>query len=111
MLEHFARKELDREAPRTFGVQDPVLLEIVNIDDVKERDIEAPLFPIDKSKGTQIYRLDKHVYIDKEDFSETHAKGFFGLTPEQHVCLKYGPVVKLLEIVKKPNGEIDHVKV
>lgn len=51
------------------------------------------------------------MYIDREDFSENHAKGFFGLTPEQPVCLKYGPVVKLVEIVKGPNGEVLHAKV
>jgi glutaminyl-tRNA synthetase len=51
------------------------------------------------------------VYIDKEDLSEVHAKGFFGLTPEQPVCLKYGPIVKLLEVVKKADGSIDFIRV
>lgn len=55
--------------------------------------------------------MSKQVYIDQEDFAEVHSKGFFGLTPEQPVCLKYGPIVKLVEIVKKPSGEVDHVKV
>lgn len=35
LLEFFARRELDREASRTFGVLDPVLLEIVNFGDIK----------------------------------------------------------------------------
>lgn len=52
LLEHYARKELDREATRTFGVLEPVLLEIVNFEDIKQTDIEAPLFPTDKSKGS-----------------------------------------------------------
>ena len=30
LLEKFARTDLDRDAPRTFGVVDPVLLKIVN---------------------------------------------------------------------------------
>ena len=29
LLEKFARTDLDRDAPRTFGVVDPVLLKIV----------------------------------------------------------------------------------
>jgi glutaminyl-tRNA synthetase len=111
LLEFFARKEMDREAPRTFGIQDPLLLEIVNFDEIKVTDIEAPLFPTDKTRGSQIYKLGKHVYIDREDFSEVHSKVFFGLTPEQNVCLKYGPAVKFLEIVKDSNGNISHVKV
>jgi glutaminyl-tRNA synthetase len=93
LLEHYARKELDVIAPRTFGVQDPVLLEIVNFDEVANKDFEAPLFPADKTKGTQIYKLSRRVFIDEEDFSVESKKGFFGLTPEQPVCLKYGPVV------------------
>jgi glutaminyl-tRNA synthetase len=52
LLEKFARTELDREAPRTFGVMDPILLEIVNFDQVKEKKFQAPLFPIDPSKGS-----------------------------------------------------------
>ena len=34
LLENFARLELDRTAPRTFGVLEPLLLEIVNFDEV-----------------------------------------------------------------------------
>ena len=52
LLEFFARKELDREASRTFGVIDPVLIHIVNFDQVKEKVIEAPLFPTDKTRGS-----------------------------------------------------------
>jgi glutaminyl-tRNA synthetase len=95
LLEHYARKELDRDATRTFGVLDPVTLEIVNFDELTVKEFEAPLFPVDKSRGSQIYKLSRNVYIDSEDFSDEHKKGFFGLTPEQPVCLKYGPVVQL----------------
>lgn len=52
LLEHYARKELDRDAPRTFGVQDPILLEIINYDELPVKEFEAPLFPTDKSRGS-----------------------------------------------------------
>ena len=111
LLEFYARRELDRDAPRTFGVQDPILLDIVNYEELTAFDFEAPLFPSDKTRGTQIYHLGKHVYIDQEDFTEVHHQGFFGLSPQQPVCLKYGPVVQLLEVVKKADGSIDNLKV
>jgi glutaminyl-tRNA synthetase len=82
LLERFARTELDKNAPRTFGVTEPVLVEIVNFDQVKETKIEAPLFPADPSRGTRTYTLSKFVYIEAEDFSEKHVDKFFGLTPE-----------------------------
>lgn len=55
--------------------------------------------------------MTKHVYIDAEDISETHKDKFFGLTDKQPVCLRYGPVIKLLEVVKNADGSIDHAKV
>jgi glutaminyl-tRNA synthetase len=70
-------------------------LEITNLDQAKELKIEAPLFPADPTKGTQTYTLTKNVYIEAEDFSETQVDKFFGLTPSQPVCLKYGPIIKL----------------
>jgi len=52
LLEKFARTECDRLNPRTFGVLEPVLLEIVNLEAAKETKIDAALFPADPSKGT-----------------------------------------------------------
>ena len=111
LLEKFARVELDRTAPRTFGVLEPLLLEIVNFEELEVREFEANIFPGDDSKGKQTYALKKHVYIEQDDFCETHSPNFFGLTPEKKVCLKYGPVIEFVSIHKKDSGEIDHVKV
>lgn len=55
--------------------------------------------------------MTKNVYIEREDFSEAHSNKFFGLTPEQPVCLKYGPVVKLVSVEKNADGSINHLKV
>ena len=110
-LEHFARLELDRDAPRTFCVLDPVELRVVNFEEVKEKVIEAPLFPPKNDRGTKTFNLTSRIYIDAEDFSETHKTGFFGLTPEQGVQLRYGPKIKLLNIFKKTDGSIDYIDV
>ena len=111
-LEFYARKELDEHAPRTFAVTDPILLEIVNFEDVKETEIKAPLFPVQGvEKGTQTYTLTNSVYIDRQDFSEETQKGFFGLMPEQVICLRYGPFVQMEEIVKDAAGNIEKVRV
>ena len=50
LFEHFARKELDREAPRTFAVLDPVLIELTNLEG--DLEYEAPLFPTDPARGS-----------------------------------------------------------
>jgi len=98
-LEFYARKELDTCAPRTFGVTDPILLELVNFDAVKDKVIKAPLFPADPSKGTQEYIVTKNIYIEKEDFSQDTKAGFFGVMPGQVVCLRYGPFVRMVDVI------------
>ena len=81
-LEHFARKELDANAPRVFAVLEPVLLHIVNFEEIKNTSIQAPLFPSDPSRGHRTYTLTPNVYIEREDFSEVVKNGFFGIMPE-----------------------------
>lgn len=51
------------------------------------------------------------MFIEREDFSETHIDKFFGLTPEQPVCLKYGPVIKLVSVEKDAQGAVTKAKV
>lgn len=99
-LEFYARKELDASAPRTFGVTQPILLEITNFDAIKNTKIEAPLFPSNPEKGHQIYTVTKNIYIDQDDFSEDKKDSFFGVMPGQIVCLRYGPFVRMLDVVK-----------
>jgi len=112
-IEFFARKELDMNAPRTFGITEALLLEIVNYDDIpeSERTVEAVLFPANPEKGTQKYRLEKEVYIETSDFSATEQKGFFGLMPGQPAVLRYGPTVKIVEVVLNKDRSIARVKV
>lgn len=70
-IEHFARKELDAEAPRTFGITEALLLEIVNFAEIPEaeRTVEAVLFPANPERGTQKYKLESEVFIETSDFS------------------------------------------
>jgi len=90
---------------------DPILLEIVNLEEAKETKCEATIFPADPSKGKQHYTLSKYVYIENEDFLEEHNPKSYGLTPEQPVCLKYGPVIQFVSLEKNADGSIDRVKV
>jgi glutaminyl-tRNA synthetase len=112
-IEFYARKELDAEAPRTFGITEGLLLEIVNYADIPEaeRTVEAVLFPAQPERGTQKYRLESEVYIETSDFSAEEQKGFFGLMPGQPVVLRYGPTVKIVEVVRNKAGAVERVRV
>jgi glutaminyl-tRNA synthetase len=114
VLEHFARLELDETAPRTFGVADALSIEIVNFEDVAAelREVKAALFPGNKEKlETQTYKLEKDIYIDRCDFSETFDSNFFGLSPEKPTVLRYGPTIEVVGTDKDASGVVTLVKV
>ena len=98
------------KAPRTFGVLDPVLLEIINPEEAPQTEIDVKIFPSDPSKGTQRYTFSKYVYIERADFRLEHDDKFFGLSPKQPVCLRYGPFVEFVGIERQSDGS-DHIKV
>jgi len=111
LLEHHARVVLDKNASRMFAVLDPLLVEIVNLEAFEEDKVrQAPLYPVNPEKGSQSYELTRFVYIDREDFSKEHKKGFFGLSPEQNVTLRFACNVELAEVVEE-NGEVKSIKV
>jgi glutaminyl-tRNA synthetase len=110
-LEHHVRKELDVCAPRTFMVLDPIKVVLTNFDDKEEEDVEVPIFPNDKTKGNQIYKLCKNIFIDQSDFKDAEPiKGFWGLCRKQVVCLKYAHHIELEEVVYDSNNKVDHIK-
>lgn len=112
LLEFVAREELNESAPRTFAVLDPVELEIINYDDIVEKQVEACIFPPDKTKGVNMLKVTPHIYVDRADFSEDETKkGFFGIMKGQVVCLRYGPFIMMEEIVKRADGSIEKVRV
>lgn len=110
-LEFYAREELNATAPRTFAVLDPIEIEIVNFDAIQEREIEQPIFPDDKSKGSQILKLTPSIYVDKSDFSAEVKKGYYGIMPGQPVILRYGPKIILERVVTNAAGEVEKVLV
>jgi glutaminyl-tRNA synthetase len=55
--------------------------------------------------------LTKNVYIESDDFSAEKKDGFFGVMPDQVVCLRYGPFIKMTSVVRGPDGKIVKVLV
>ena len=108
LLEHFIRKELDETASRTFCVLEPVRIVITNVPAEYHLRIEAPLFPT-KDQGTRTIYFTKEVFIDRADFSEVDRKGFWGLSPSNVVIMRYGPHVRMQDVVRRADGSVDYV--
>jgi glutaminyl-tRNA synthetase len=105
-LEFCIRKDLDQKSPRTMAVLDPLMVVITNMEEEEVREVEAPLFPSDPSKGTQTYTLSKRLFIERSDFKASAPQNFFGLTGKQMAILKYGFMICLEKIFYKDGSSI-----
>jgi len=108
-LEFSIRDDLNKKVPRVMCVLDPLKVTIVNYEGSEE--IEASYYPHDVPKeGSRKLPFAKEIYIDGADFEENPPKGYFRLTPEQAVRLKYAYIIKCKEIIKDTNGNIVEIK-
>jgi len=108
-LEFCIRDDLNTKVPRVMAVLDPLKVTITNHEGAEE--IEASYYPHDVPKeGSRILPFSKEIYIDRADFSEAPEKGYFRLTPEQSVRLKYAYIISFEEAIKDAQGNIVEIK-
>ncbi len=108
-LEFSIRDDLNTKVPRVMCVINPLKITIENYEGDEE--IEASYYPHDIPKeGTRKLPFSKEIYIDRDDFSENPPKGYFRLTPDQPVRLKYAYIIACEEIIKDTEGNIIELK-
>ncbi len=108
-LEFAIRDDLNTKVPRVMCVINPLKVTIINYEGSEE--IEASYYPHDVPKeGTRKLPFSKEIYINKDDFSENPPKGYFRLTPNQPVRLKYAYIITCQEVIKDANGDIIEIK-
>ena len=108
------RDDLDPKAPRAMAVLDPVELRLTNWADIfgsesHREDCHAPVHPQHAELGERRFRLGPQVWIERDDFAEVPAKGFFRLFPGNRVRLKYGYIVECTGCEKDASGRITAV--
>ena len=118
-LEGCLRETLDVSAPRAMAVLDPIRLIITNWDEVMGGgsnalpgvldDCTAPVHPHLPDLGKRQFKIGREVWIERTDFEETPAKGFFRLFPGNRVRLKYGHVVECTGCSKNADGSVAQV--
>ena len=98
-----------------MAVLDPVQLRLGNWAALFGGDPEhlepclAPVHPQRPELGTRHFSLGPEVWIERDDFAEAPAKGFFRLFPGNRVRLKYGYVVECSGCEKDAAGRITAV--
>ena len=109
MLEHFVREDLNRRAPRVMAVLRPLKLVIDNYLEGQSEECDAVNNPEDPSAGARKVPFSRVLYIEQDDFREVPPKGYFRLSPEREVRLRYGYFVKCTNVVKNGDGEVVEV--
>lgn len=108
-LEFAIRDDLNTKVPRVMCVMHPLKVTIENYEG--EEEIQAPYYPHDVPKeGSRKLPFSREIYIDREDFSEHPPKGYFRLTPDQPVRLKYAYIIACKEVIKDSSGNIVEIK-
>ncbi|MDP3743717.1 MAG: glutamine--tRNA ligase/YqeY domain fusion protein [Methylotenera sp.] len=106
ILEDSMREVLNIDAERRIAVLDPVKLVIDNYPEGTSEDCFAPNHPLKPELGKRTVQLSKELWIEREDFMEVPSKGFFRLTPDGMVRLRYGYVVKCTGCEKDADGNV-----
>jgi glutaminyl-tRNA synthetase len=109
ILEDCMREVLNQSAERRIAVLDPIKLVIDNYPENQTEDCFAPNHPLKPELGKRVVPLTKELWIEREDFMETPPKGYFRLTPDGMVRLRYGYVVKCTGFEKDAAGNVTTV--
>ncbi len=106
------REDLENKAPRAMAVIDPVKLKLTNwsaLFDAPTAACHAPANPHLPDAAPRSFSLGPELWIERDDFAEAPAKGFFRLFPGNKVRLKYGYIVECTGCEKDANGAITAV--
>ncbi|MDH5480124.1 MAG: glutamine--tRNA ligase/YqeY domain fusion protein [Nitrosomonas sp.] len=109
VLEDCLREDLNESAPRRVVVLKPLKLIIDNYPEDQEEDCFAPNHPKKPEWESRIVPLSKTIYIERDDFMEEPAKGYFRLSPGAEVRLRYAYIVKCVAVDKNAAGDIEAI--
>ncbi len=103
LLEHTVREDLNRRAPRAMAVLRPLRVVIDNYPEGQVEELEAVNNPEEPGMGTRKVPFSRILCIEQEDFREDPPPKFFRLAPGREVRLRYGYVIKCVDVVKDSN--------
>lgn len=109
LLEHAVREDLNKIAPRVFGVLNPLKLIITNYPADKVEEMEVVNNPEDESMGSRMVPFCNELYIEQDDFMEEPPNKYFRLAPGREVRLKGAYIIKCESVKKNDDGSIAEV--
>lgn len=108
-LEHCLREDLNMKARRVMAVLNPVKLIITNYPEGVTENFDTENNPNRPEDGTRNITFSRELWIERDDFAEEPAKGYFRLFPGNEVRLKTTYIVKCTGCKKDPEGNLVEV--
>lgn len=109
LLEYAIREDLNKRAPRVFGVLKPLKVIITNYPEGITENVKLINNPEDETRGSRPVPFTREVYIEQDDFMENPPHNFFRLAPGQEVRLKGAYIIKCRNFKKNEAGEVTDV--
>jgi len=109
LLEYAIREDLNKRAPRVFGVLRPLKVIITNCPDPLVEQMEIENNPEDETHGKRLVPFSREIFIEQDDFMENPPHKFFRLAPGQEVRLKGAFIIKCTGVIKNDAGVITEV--
>lgn len=106
MLEACVREDLNKKAPRTMAVLDPIKLVVDNYPEELTETFEVEVNPEDPSMGTRMVEFSKYLYIEREDFREEAPNKYKRMVPGREIRLKGAYYVTATGCEKDEDGNI-----
>jgi len=107
VLENCIREDLNAQAARRMAVLHPLKVVIDNYPEASDELLEALNHPQNPEMGVRQIRMSREVYIDRDDFMEIAPnKKFKRLVTGGEVRLRYGYVIRCVEVIKNNQGDI-----
>jgi len=106
LLEHHVRQDLNKRAPRVFGVLDPIKVVLTNYPVGQIEQMEAINNPEDPGAGKRNVPFSREIYIERGDFMEDPPKKFYRLAPGREVRLRYAYFITCVDVIKDSDGVI-----
>ncbi|KAK4760622.1 hypothetical protein SAY87_005515 [Trapa incisa] len=105
-LEYHVREELNKTAPRTMVVLNPLKVVITNLKGDSVMDLEAKRWP-DVQTDNSVYKVpfSKTVYIERSDFRLKDSKDYYGLAPGKSVLLRFAFPIKCTDFILADDNE------
>ena len=107
ILETSIRDDLNKSAPRTMAVINPIKLIIENHQKGEVETLKAPIHPQNEEMGFREIFFSREIYIDKEDFKEVSPNNKYKrLAINKEVRLRNAYVIKATHFDSDKNGNV-----